>query len=534
MRLVAFALVAAAASLAHAQPATPPVNRVVVYSDAALVTRATTVRCGPETVTAHFPGLPPSIDATTLRASAQGTGAQVEGLGVEEVVRREPYSAEVRQLDTQIEALRRRETSIERRIEQASSAREQAESLRQSTHAFLAREAAASPKPNVAAWTAALDVTREAVRDADARRHSAQIELRDVLEEIERLEQRRSRLAGAAPTKAFDASVVLRCRSGEARVELSYLTAGARWSPAYEARSTTARDAVELTVLADVVQSTGEDWRDVEVTLSTARARRDARPPEPMRLYVGAFNEPEKRKVLVRRDEDASHVQDVSDAGGAQQGADSFEAQDEGLSVQLRVPGRSQLPGDGRTQRLKVESLRLAATYGLVTVPKLLPVVLLSAEARNVARYPLLAGPVDLFSPDGYLGTATLEHTAQNDTLRLAFGVADEVKARRVVLTEQQKSPGFLSNRRLIFGYRIELESFASKPVTVRVQEHVPVSELDDVKVELDEQKTTRPFELLRTDGLVTWPVTLKPGEKRAVELHFVVQIPEKYDAAGL
>ena len=64
-------------------------------------------------------------------------------------------------------------------------------------------------------------------------------------------------------------------RETEGAFKLRYRVASAGWSPFYDARLETSEKGksgkIEIVRRADVVQSTGEDWTDVALTLSTAR-----------------------------------------------------------------------------------------------------------------------------------------------------------------------------------------------------------------------------------------------------------------------
>ena len=53
-------------------------------------------------------------------------------------------------------------------------------------------------------------------------------------------------------------------------VRLHYFVPGARWAPSYTVRLDRAMRAGSLELRAMVGQATGEDWRDVALTLSTA------------------------------------------------------------------------------------------------------------------------------------------------------------------------------------------------------------------------------------------------------------------------
>ena len=86
----------------------------------------------------------------------------------------------------------------------------------------------------------------------------------------------RIELAAAAPTKAT--------------LRVTYAVRNARWVPLYDARlDTGAKDrkpALELVRRAEITQSTGEDWSDVALSVSTVRTARGGNAPELGSLIV--------------------------------------------------------------------------------------------------------------------------------------------------------------------------------------------------------------------------------------------------------
>lgn len=509
----------------------PPVVRATVYPDGAMVVRAVEADCRSGEATAEFAGLPPALDPSSIHASATGNDANIKGLSVVDRLREKPYGEELTRIDAQLKDLTSKIAAIQRDTTRAQSAAARATTMRQSMAPFLAREAVVEAKPNLAAWTAGMETTRKAIEESRKTIRANEIQSRELNKQLEDLRQRRELLAGSAPEHAWDVRVALSC-STRTRVELSYVVDSAGWSPVYEARADEAAGTVALSMLALVHQATGEKWNDATVILSTSLSRRDARPPNMERLYLGANEKKEEKKVLVRRNEAAQHL---SEAGGKNDSSGGEAApQDQGLSVQLTIPGAVDVPGDGSNVRLAVETHTLPAQFSLATAPKVQPVVVHRAVLRNESHHPLLPGPIDLFNKGGYLGTTRLDRTAEHDDLKLAFGLDENVKVKRVVLKEQSSQTGlFGSNRRLEYGYRIELSAAGSKATKVEVQEHVPVSELDDVKV-LVAKETTPGAQLVAADGIMTWTVPLQPGEKKNVELHFTIDIPSSYDSGGL
>ena len=115
---------------------------------------------------------------------------------------------------------------------------------------------------------------------------------------------------------------------------------------------------------------------------------------------------------------------------------------------------------------------------------------------------------------------------AAGERFDLSFGLVDRVKVRRKILEEIWRDAGiFGSTRRHRYAYRFEVESYLPSSEEIELLEHIPVSELEDVKVGLA-PKATPGYQLRPADGIVSYKLRLAPGEKRAVELHYYVDAP--------
>ena len=69
--------------------------------------------------------------------------------------------------------------------------------------------------------------------------------------------------------------IVLAEVAGEVQISLSYMVSGATWTPIYDLRATIADSekkwsGILLQYYASILQTTGEDWVDVQLILSTA------------------------------------------------------------------------------------------------------------------------------------------------------------------------------------------------------------------------------------------------------------------------
>lgn len=59
--------------------------------------------------------------------------------------------------------------------------------------------------------------------------------------------------------------------AGKVQLRVSYVVFGANWSAAYDVRASSVDSAVQIHYHAMVYQTSGEQWKDVELVLSTAK-----------------------------------------------------------------------------------------------------------------------------------------------------------------------------------------------------------------------------------------------------------------------
>lgn len=509
--------------------ATPQVSSVVIYPDRAQVTRVQTVTCGGAT-TAIFDHLPQAAARESFRARAPG--ATLEGLTADTLTLEQTLEPERRKWEQRGLELDREQAVLNAAAARAKDLERLAQGFTEVTVARVTDELT-GPRPDTRAWASSLDSTL-------AVRLRAVKETRDVAEKQRELERKLAevdealaRLKAQGERSEQHVEVRLSCPQGaQVRVELSYMVGGTSWVPVYEARAEEGAGVVELTSLATVRQETGEDWQGAKLFLSTALPRQDATPPEVSPLYVSALKRPKERKVLVRRDEQQQHA----DAGGGAEDAagEGMRVSSQGLSVQWEAQESVRVPGDGSAVRVRLGRHRLKADFSWRTVPKLHPVVFRVARLTNSTPFPLLPGPVSVFRNTGFLGHQSLRRVAKGAPFELTFGLEEGLRVKRTVVEELQRPEGFFdSKKRFRFAYRFELANLRQRPEKVELSEHIPVSELDDVKVEV-EQESTAGYTLAAEDGIATWKVALAPGEKRTVDLVFHVDAPDSYEAGGL
>jgi uncharacterized protein (TIGR02231 family) len=510
-----------------------PITKVIVYPDRAEVLRQVEVACGSRREQ-RFAGIPPAADPSSFRASLIGATGSIDGQRAELVTRASAYAPEVEALDKKIEVAQDQLAELDDGLRRANNLDSLGGSYAQIATQLIQREMVEGT--NAKAWSAALDSTLKATLDAAAERTRLGTKRRTAARELDALQRRRSTLSVASARNEWQVDALVSCTPGKrATVQLSYIVGGARWTPSYEARSL--GDKIELSTFATVSQATGEDWSHAELVLSTALPRKDATPPTPQPLRVWADSRQPPRKVLTTRESFVEHAEEAKEekkqSTTPAQDVRKLAVSNQGVSVQIRVPEPADVHGDGTPTRVQIDALKLAAQLHLRIAARQYPFAFRVAELTNRAAYPLLAGPVDVFTRGELLARYDLDEVAIGGRFSLTFGVEERVKVDRSTLAEgtRDRSVTGLSRRRQ-FSYRIDVANFLGSAQDIEVTEQVPVSELDDVKVSVD-KATSGGYALDPSDGLLVWKVKLNPGERRPLTLRFAVDVPASYDADG-
>lgn len=316
-------------------------------------------------------------------------------------------------------------------------------------------------------------------------------------------------------------------------LNLSYLIDNAVWMPRYEAHL--AGGKLEVQYLGEVRQQTGEAWNDVAITLSTARPSLGARRPKlvPLRMYLVETTASQQKKVVsVTGDaEEAPTEEDptappVPDAPPA---LEEVQVAERGTSVVFELPGTSTVPSDHRSYKLPIMSFTdEKPELSFESTPKLLRYVYLKCMTNNKTRFPLLAGPVDIFRESGFMGTSNLKFVAPGKTVEFSFGIDEDLKVIR--RRDPESTFSKKSGKKVIhqFAFDTEHANYKDTPQQVTVIDNYPVSDLEEVAVELSPM-TTRSDRNVQKKGHLEWDVTLKPGEKKTIHLEYEVTLPKDF-----
>jgi hypothetical protein len=304
------------------------IEQVTVYAHGARVRRVATLRA-PLPKAVRFVGLPLAVIDDTVRSEVEGGGA-VTAIRVGVDTPNEPRAEESDELRTAKQRMAVAESDVER----LRSALEQLDS------APLIEDDPTDDPP--AAWSSIVAARRELVtlrakRGATLREElsTATREQGDARRALEVVIERETAAGTAKAARLHEVRKLAELEltgTGDATVRIEYQIAAARWAPSYVARLEGEHARFELRAV--VAQSSGEDWTDVALRLSTAEPERFAPLPELHPQKIGrrqaepakrGFRPPPSGADILYSDYDRSFARRVEPFGAAVFDDSTFE-----------------------------------------------------------------------------------------------------------------------------------------------------------------------------------------------------------------
>lgn len=360
---------------------------------------------------------------------------------------------------------------------------------------------------------------------------------RDIEAELARLSPATKRVTVGSVLLTADAATT-------ANLRISYQVREAGWKPLYDARLSTTGDEPALTLVrrASIGQRTGEDWRDVRMSLSTARPSARTAAPElsPMTVDIAPEAKPETRQTATvgRRSTGSGLLgaynmgrQPAADAKRrvkAPRAAAVQQAKIEAgtFNATYTIPSTVTLTAATKTKNVRIDTIDIAPELKVRTVARLDPTAYLYAKFDLPGATPVLPGQVSLFRDATYLGTGQVPLIAAGDSHELGFGADDKVKVTFAVADETRGESGIISSSRTdARAYKIALENLHDRTITFEVIDQIPVPLNEDITVKRNGAKPSREG-VDDKRGVVAWDGTLKAGAKTNIAFGYQIAWP--------
>lgn len=516
------------------------ISSVIVYPDRALVTRVAELELAEGEHTVIFENLPANIDTDSLRTKGRGDArVRIYSIESKKVVLEHPREEQIAQLEAEMQDVQDQIDAAKTHVADLNTERKLVKSIgvysgEQLSKEFITRQ------PKADEWNAMVGFQRENLDRLSKEIQKGKIENRQLERRLDTLRRKLQELQGQSARASQEVRVGLSALSpGRFELSLSCVVFGAQWFPTYDMRANLQKEQVELTYIGHVRQSTGEDWNDTELSLSTARPAVGAKMPEispwflrprrPTPTADSYFREAESREEAAM-----APRKHKGRAAGMPAEVAVAEVGRRGTSVQFKVPRRMDVPSDNAHHRATILSKNLPAEFTYAATPRLSPYAYLTAKLTNTTDAPWLPGKVSVFVDGDFIGTSHTKPVASNEKIDIDLGIDEGIKVKREELARKEDETRIFSKKKeIVFKDKISVENHKSKTVELLLIDHIPISQHDDIEVsELKFSK--KPTEREEDKGIVKWKLPLDPGMKTEITIEFTITHPLDMAVGGL
>ncbi|XZF60581.1 MAG: mucoidy inhibitor MuiA family protein [Gloeotrichia echinulata DVL01] len=519
---------------------------VTVYSDKALVTRRGIVTLtGAERELVITP-LPVTLETESVRVSGKGTvGVRLLGVSSDRLYTTEPVAERVAQLTRQIQQLEAEKRHQQAQIDAFALQSRFIDGLREKTEEPFA-QSLSRKNLSLSETLDFLNFLGSQYSEYAIASGECKSQLQELDKQLQALRTSLQKIQTPHPKESLRLIIPVEVAGeGEFQLEVSYVVNRASWTPLYDLRFTTNSDVVNLSYLAEVTQSTGEDWLDVVLTLSTAKPGLGTIPPKLQSWYI---NIPQPRAEYTTRTRQAPSAPPLmammapqpAPAPAAEAEEDSLieaetviaEVSQQGSVVTFKLNGGGNIPSDGTPHKTTIFNDDYPSYFDYVAMPRLVSFAYLQANVKNSSNgATLLPGKANIFRDNVFVGTTKLENIAPGQEFKLNLGIDEGLKIERD-LVERQVDKKLMSNqRRITYGYRLIITNLLNQETKLKLTEQLPVSRNEQIKVRLTRSS---PQIQLGELGILEWVLTLPPQEKREVYYQFTVEHPPDLTVIGL
>lgn len=316
-------------------------------------------------------------------------------------------------------------------------------------------------------------------------------------------------------------------KSTKAEFQLTYLVNGASWSPTYDLRVADLSKAVGLSYGALVNQATGENWKEIILTLSTGNPRQQQNAPKITTWWLSpnqAFAQFKNRANIEYDDLVQMTNMIISEEEAEEASYPGADVSVNMTNTEFKVRLAQDIPSNGQQYRVLIDDYELPADYQYYAAPKYDCHVYLTARVTDWQKYSLLPGEVNLFFDGAYVGKSNLQTQTASDTLVFSLGRDKGLTIERIREEDYRDRHFFGSKIEQRIGWTIKVKKNRKNDIPLIIEDQIPVSTSDQIEVELEQSKGATYDE---TTGKLRWELKMKFGDREKIGFRYSVKHPK-------
>ncbi|OCB78657.1 DUF4139 domain-containing protein [Flavobacterium crassostreae] len=343
------------------------------------------------------------------------------------------------------------------------------------------------------------------------------------------------------PEKYASGKLILQVRNetaGNIPLAISYITNTASWNPFYDLRTENIQTPINMMYKAAVMQNSGIDWKNIQLTLSSGNPNQNNQAPDlqPWFLHFQntyAATKTPPRSYAAMESLDNRLQEDGIMANGLKKekkalaySVQSLHATD--VQNQLNVSFDIAIPytilSNGKIHSVALKEIKLPATYTYFAAPKADKEAFLLAEISDYSKYNLLPGEANIIFEGMHVGKTQINPSQTADTLKLSMGRDKKITLNREKIADKSGTKFLSSYKEQLFTYDITVRNNKKEAVVLELKDQYPLPTDKEISVVLVE---TSKANVNQETGLLTWHLKLDSNTTQKIRISYKVRYPK-------
>jgi len=310
------------------------------------------------------------------------------------------------------------------------------------------------------------------------------------------------------------------------------------WQPAYDIRVDITEKSINLTTYALINQTTGIDWEDVNISLSTARPTVSGTMPAINPWFVRPY-QLEQRDSKLMQAPLLNEVTSESLSKDAVEEESFIPVEHKGTSVTFNIPHRISVLSGIKREKIQLSTETLTGEFKYKAYPKESPFAYFNVFLENNLDIPLLPGDVNIFLEGSFVGNTLLSYISPGEDFEISLGIAENIRVQRELIRKFRDETLIAnipsSKIATKYEYKIILENYQNIESSCQIFENIPVPGDDRIQVNIDEVSLEPDIKDWNDKkGVWMWDLLLQPGEKAEINIVYSVIHPRDIKVIGL
>ncbi len=320
--------------------------------------------------------------------------------------------------------------------------------------------------------------------------------------------------------------------AGNTSFTITYITPDASWTPFYDLKADNTHDPLRLMYKARLSQTSGIDWKQIRLTLSTALPNEKNIAPllqpwflgfiDPLAFKMAPVTNSLQEVVVVRGYSSLMRKEDDEEKDKSLDTHVAISEHSLNTSFDIDIPYT--IPGNGKEQDVAMKELKVPCIYQYYAAPGLDQDVYLLSKAPDWEKLDLLPGEANITVEGTYIGKSNIDPHSAQDTLNLTLGRDKRIVVKREKLAEYSSVKFLGANRKQVFTYEITVRNNKKEKIELLLKDQYPISTNKEIEAELLQSSGA---EVNTETGLLSWKMELAPGESKKYRISYSIKYPK-------